>query len=206
MKLEILKKELKLRKDLNHLDEARRLAILKNSNQMLSIVKGAPLDALVICMEELAELISAKLDFDNCGLYTKTPDADTKISLEEEIADVQIAIDKVCDMLNIDISEAKKDIENNDTDQYIANAIPVIFNASETIKSISKFIRYQDSDDSINYIQNMISNMLGLLITLKEYINSSSILDAEEIEYIKDIKYMRQVNRDAEYVTFIAQK
>lgn len=205
MKLEIIKKELEIRKAHNHLDEARRLAILKNSNQMLSIVKGAPLDALVICMEELAELISAKLDFDNCGLYTKTPDADTKISLEEEIADVQIAIDKVCDILNIDISEAKKDIENNDTDQYITNAIPVIFNASETIKSISKFIRYQDSDDSINYIQNMISNMLGLLITLKEYINSSSILDAEEIEYIKDIKYMRQVNRDAEYVTFISQ-
>ena len=206
MKLEIIKKELEIRKTHNHLDEARRLAILKNSNQMLSIVKGAPLDALVICMEELAELISAKLDFDNCGLYTKTPDADTKISLEEEIADVQIAIDKVCDMLNIDISEAKKDIENNDTDKYITNAIPIIFNASETIKSISKFIRYQDSDDSINDIQNMISNMLGLLITLKEYINSSSILDAEEIEYIKDIKYMRQVNRDAEYVTFIAQK
>ena len=205
MKLEIIKKELEIRKAHNHLDEARRLAILKNSNQMLSIVKGAPLDALVICMEELAELISAKLDFDNCGLYTKTPDADTKISLEEEIADVQIAIDKVCDILNIDISEAKKDIENNDTDQYITNAIPVIVNASETIKSISKFIRYQDSDDSINYIQNMISNMLGLLITLKEYINSSSIVDAEEIEYIKDIKYMRQVNRDAEYVTFISQ-
>lgn len=205
MKLEILKKELEIRKAHNHIDEARRLVILKNSNQMLSIVKGAPSEAFVICMEELAELISAKLDFDNCGLYTKTPDVDTKISLEEEIADVQISIDKVCDILNIDISEAKKDIENDDTDQYITNNMPVIFNASETIKSISKFIRYQDDDDSINDILNMISNMLGLLITLKEYINSSSILDAEEIEYIKDIKYMRQANRDAEYLTSATQ-
>lgn len=200
MKLEILKKELEIRKAHNHIDEARRLAILKNSNQMLSIVKGAPSEAFVICMEELAELISAKFDFDK-----KTPDVDTKISLEEEIADVQISIDKVCDILNIDISEAKKDIENDDTDQYITNNMPVIFNASETIKSISKFIRYQDDDNSINDIQNMISNMLSLLITLKKYINSSSILDAEEIEYIKDIKYMRQANRDAEYVTFTPQ-
>lgn len=154
-------------------------------------------------MEELAELISAKLDFVNCGLYTKTPDADTKLALEEEIADVQISIDKVCNMLDIDISEAKKEIEDDDTDHFVASAIPVTFNASETIKSISKFLRYQDSED----IQNMVSSMLGLLVTLKEYINSSgSSMDAEEIEYIKDIKYMRQANRDAEYLTSVSQK
>ena len=30
-------------------------------------------------------------------------------------------------------------------------------------------------------------------------------MDAEEIEYIKDIKYMRQANRDAEYLTSVTQ-
>lgn len=203
MELEVLKKELELRKNKDHIDEIRRNSILANSNTILAAVKGNPSEAFIICMEELAELISAKLDFVNCGLYTKTPDADTKIALEEEIADVQISIDKVCNMLNIDISEAKKEIEDNDADHFVASAIPVTFNASETIKSISKFLRYQDSED----IQNMVSSMLGLLVTLKEYINSSgSSVDAEEIEYIKDIKYMRQANRDAEYLTSVSQK
>lgn len=207
MELDILKKELETRKTKGHVDETRRKAILINSNQILATVKRSPSEAFVICMEELAELISAKLDFVNCGLYTKTPDADTKLALEEEIADVQISIDKVCDMLNIDISEAKKDIENDDADYFVASAIPVTFKASETIKSISKFLRYQDSEDSVKYIHLMVSNMIDLLVVLKEYINSSnSIMDAEEIEYIKDIKYMRQANRDAEYLTSVTQK
>lgn len=203
MELEVLKKELELRKTKDHIDEIRRNSILANSNTILAAVKGNPSEAFIICMEELSELISAKLDFVNCGLYTKTPDADTKLALEEEIADVQISIDKVCNMLDIDISEAKKEIEDDDADHFVASAIPVTFNASETIKSISKFLRYQDSDD----IQNMVSSMLGLLVTLKEYINSSgSSMDAEEIEYIKDIKYMRQANRDAEYLTSVSRK
>lgn len=203
MELEVLKKELELRKTKDHIDEIRRNSILANSNTILAAVKGNPSEAFIICMEELAELISAKLDFVNCGLYTKTPDVDTKLALEEEIADVQISIDKVCNILNIDISEAKKEIEDDDTDHFVASAIPITFNASETIKSISKFLRYQDSED----IQNMVSSMLGLLVTLKEYINSSgSSMDAEEIEYIKDIKYMRQANRDAEYLTSVSQK
>lgn len=203
MELEVLKKELELRKTKDHIDEIRRNSILANSNTILAAVKGNPSEAFIICMEELAELISAKLDFVNCGLYTKTPDADTKLALEEEIADVQISIDKVCNMLDIDISEAKKEIEDDDADHFVASAIPVTFNASETIKSISKFLRYQDNED----IQNMVSSMLGLLVTLKEYINSSgSSMDAEEIEYIKDIKYMRQANRDAEYLTSVSQK
>ena len=122
------------------------------------------------------------------------------------IADVQISIDKVCNMIDVDISEAKKEIEDDDEDHFVASAIPVTFNASETIKSISKFLRYQDSEDRNVYIQRMVSSMLGLLVTLKEYINSSgSSMDAEEIEYIKDIKYMRQANRDAEYLTSVAQ-
>lgn len=203
MELEVLKKELELRKTKDHIDEIRRNSILANSNTILVAVKGNPSEAFIICMEELAELISAKLDFVNCGLYTKTPDADTKLALEEEIADVQISIDKVCNMLDIDISEAKKEIEDDDADHFVASVIPVTFNASETIKSISKFLRYQDNED----IQNMVSSMLGLLVTLKEYINSSgSSMDAEEIEYIKDIKYMRQANRDAEYLTSVSQK
>lgn len=207
MELSELKKELEIRKTKDHVDEARRMAILKNSNQILSVVEGNPTKAFIVCMEELAELISAKLDFVNCGIYTKTPDADTKLVLEEEIADVQISIDKVCDMLNIDISDAKKEIENDDTDHFVARAIPVTFNASETIKSISKFLRYQDTEDSDKYIQLMVSSMIGLLVSLKEYINSSgSNMDAEEIEYIKDIKYMRQVNRDAEYLTSVSRK
>lgn len=202
MELEVLKKELELRKTKDHIDEIRRNSILANSNTILAAVKGNPSEAFIICMEELAELISAKLDFVNCGLYTKTPDADTKLALEEEIADVQISIDKVCNMLDIDISEAKKEIEDDDADHFVASAIPVTFNASETIKSISKFLRYQDNED----IQNMVSSMLGLLVTLKEYINSSgSSMDAEEIEYIKDIKYTRQANRDAEYLTSVTQ-
>lgn len=203
MELEVLKKELELRKTKDHIDEIRRNSILANSNTILAAVKGNPSEAFIICMEELAELISAKLDFVNCGLYTKTPDADTKLALEEEIADVQISIDKVCNMLDIDISEAKKEIEDDDADHFVVSAIPVTFNASETIKSISKFLRYQDNED----IQNMVSSMLGLLVTLKEYINSSgSSMDVEEIEYIKDIKYMRQANRDAEYLTSVSQK
>lgn len=206
MELEVLKKELELRKNKDHIDEIRRNTILANSNTILAAVKGNPSEAFIICMEELAELISAKLDFVNCGLYTKTPDADTKLALEEEIADVQISIDKVCNMIDVDISEAKKEIEDDDEDHFVASAIPVTFNASETIKSISKFLRYQDSEDRNVYIQRMVSSMLGLLVTLKEYINSSgSSMDAEEIEYIKDIKYMRQANRDAEYLTSVAQ-
>lgn len=179
MKSTFIEKSLKQPDKIKHYSQIKELELIKRN------FKYNKSECLVVCMEEMSELIEALIE------YNLNQNNQTLLHLMEEYADVTICLHELCYICDVQLEDLDLPIlQSNYKFEKDRNDILTNIYKSLTlgIQTISKIIRRKADFSHITTIIIKINQSLCDLIHMYD-------LNAEQIELIRMLKYRRLESR-----------